>query len=313
MPFNFTLLNVPWTAEAVRSAVDEMEAALPEGAWPNWVLGNHDESRVASRIGAAAARCDAPPPHPPGDAYPVLRRRAGDGGRAGPARACPGSVGKERPWPWARPRSGADPDALGWKRERRVHAQGREALASPFSLCGQHERGGASGEAGQHAQPHTFPPGPAARAPGAPTRIVPPGGGHTGGGVRLRAQARTRALARAGELPVQCGRRPPDWHRAPAGLHAPRTPGAERNIRSAASRGRRARDELIVPIARDWRRADASGAPGTSGASGRRRNSAPSARAASRLARGSQRYPARTRAGSPGSRPALPWRRRAFH
>ena len=56
MPFNFTLLNVPWTAEAVRSTVDEMEAALPAGAWPNWVLGNHDESRVASRIGAAAAR-----------------------------------------------------------------------------------------------------------------------------------------------------------------------------------------------------------------------------------------------------------------
>src|SRR5207253_619493 len=56
MPFNFTLLNVPWTAEAVRSTVDEMEAAMPAGAWPNWVLGNHDESRVASRIGAAAAR-----------------------------------------------------------------------------------------------------------------------------------------------------------------------------------------------------------------------------------------------------------------
>jgi alpha-glucosidase len=33
-----------------------MEAALPRGAWPNWVLGNHDESRIASRIGPAAAR-----------------------------------------------------------------------------------------------------------------------------------------------------------------------------------------------------------------------------------------------------------------
>jgi len=56
MPFNFTLLNVPWSAEAVRITVDAMEAALPPGAWPNWVLGNHDESRVASRIGAGAAR-----------------------------------------------------------------------------------------------------------------------------------------------------------------------------------------------------------------------------------------------------------------
>ena len=30
--------------------------ALPEGAWPNWVLGNHDESRVATRVGPAGAR-----------------------------------------------------------------------------------------------------------------------------------------------------------------------------------------------------------------------------------------------------------------
>jgi alpha-glucosidase len=56
MPFNFTLLSVPWSAEAVRRTVDAMEAALPPGAWPNWVLGNHDESRIASRIGPAAAR-----------------------------------------------------------------------------------------------------------------------------------------------------------------------------------------------------------------------------------------------------------------
>jgi len=56
MPFNFTLLSVPWSAEAVRRTVDAMEAALPRGAWPNWVLGNHDESRVASRVGPAAAR-----------------------------------------------------------------------------------------------------------------------------------------------------------------------------------------------------------------------------------------------------------------
>ncbi|BDG01313.1 alpha-amylase family glycosyl hydrolase [Anaeromyxobacter oryzae] len=56
MPFNFTLLAIPWTAVAVRRTVEAMEAALPPGAWPNWVLGNHDEDRVASRIGAEAAR-----------------------------------------------------------------------------------------------------------------------------------------------------------------------------------------------------------------------------------------------------------------
>jgi alpha-glucosidase len=29
---------------------------LPTDAWPNWVLGNHDQPRIASRIGAAQAR-----------------------------------------------------------------------------------------------------------------------------------------------------------------------------------------------------------------------------------------------------------------
>ena len=35
------------------------EAALPTGGWPNWVLGNHDRSRVASRVGFAQARIAA--------------------------------------------------------------------------------------------------------------------------------------------------------------------------------------------------------------------------------------------------------------
>jgi len=56
LPFNFTLLKVPWDAAAVRRAVDEIEAAVPPGGWPNWVLGNHDEPRIATRIGPAAAR-----------------------------------------------------------------------------------------------------------------------------------------------------------------------------------------------------------------------------------------------------------------
>jgi alpha-glucosidase len=32
---------------------------LPAGAWPNWVLGNHDRPRVASRVGQAQARVAA--------------------------------------------------------------------------------------------------------------------------------------------------------------------------------------------------------------------------------------------------------------
>jgi alpha-glucosidase len=29
--------------------------ALPPGAWPNWVLGNHDNTRIATRIGSRQA------------------------------------------------------------------------------------------------------------------------------------------------------------------------------------------------------------------------------------------------------------------
>jgi glycosidase len=51
LPFNFGLLKLPWAARAIRAHVDAYEAALPPGAWPNYVLGNHDESRIATRLG----------------------------------------------------------------------------------------------------------------------------------------------------------------------------------------------------------------------------------------------------------------------
>ena len=37
----------------------DYEAALPRDGWPNWVLGNHDQPRIASRVGAAQARVAA--------------------------------------------------------------------------------------------------------------------------------------------------------------------------------------------------------------------------------------------------------------
>ena len=51
LPFNFRLMYEPWRADAMRRSVDEMEAALPDFAWPNYVLGNHDQPRLASRFG----------------------------------------------------------------------------------------------------------------------------------------------------------------------------------------------------------------------------------------------------------------------
>jgi len=56
LPFNFQLIDAPWHAEALHRMVDDYEAALPPGGWPNWVLGNHDRPRIASRIGERQAR-----------------------------------------------------------------------------------------------------------------------------------------------------------------------------------------------------------------------------------------------------------------
>jgi alpha-glucosidase len=59
LPFNFQLLLIDWRAEEVHAAIKRYEELLPAHGWPNWVLGNHDKPRVASRIGAAQARVAA--------------------------------------------------------------------------------------------------------------------------------------------------------------------------------------------------------------------------------------------------------------
>ncbi len=56
LPFNFQLINTPWTARAVGEYIQAYEAALPPDGWPNWVLGNHDQHRLATRVGPAQAR-----------------------------------------------------------------------------------------------------------------------------------------------------------------------------------------------------------------------------------------------------------------
>ncbi|MFQ5421927.1 MAG: alpha-amylase family glycosyl hydrolase [Anaerolineae bacterium] len=57
LPFNFHLIySASWNAANVRNLVDAYEGALPEKAWPNWVMGNHDQHRIATRVGQAQAR-----------------------------------------------------------------------------------------------------------------------------------------------------------------------------------------------------------------------------------------------------------------
>jgi alpha-glucosidase len=56
LPFNFHLLAADWNASVIKDKVDEYEKALPAGCWPNYVLGNHDQPRVATRVGKEQAR-----------------------------------------------------------------------------------------------------------------------------------------------------------------------------------------------------------------------------------------------------------------
>jgi alpha-glucosidase len=59
LPFNFQLIHTAWNARDIAALVSEYEAAIPQGGWPNWVLGNHDQPRVAARVGKAQARVAA--------------------------------------------------------------------------------------------------------------------------------------------------------------------------------------------------------------------------------------------------------------
>ncbi len=56
MPLNFQLLGVDFQVDKIRQVVDALEGSLPVGAWPNYVVGNHDETRVASRYSELQAR-----------------------------------------------------------------------------------------------------------------------------------------------------------------------------------------------------------------------------------------------------------------
>ena len=111
VPFNFHLLFAPWNSARIRSIVDAIEAALPDGAWPNWVLGNHDQRRIASRLGQAQARVAmlllltlrGTPSLYYGDelGLPDTELRPGPGSRSVGARRADAGTGSGRsPMPW---------------------------------------------------------------------------------------------------------------------------------------------------------------------------------------------------------------------
>jgi alpha-glucosidase len=58
-PFNFQLVKLGWQPALIRQVIDSYEGLLAGLHWPNWVLGNHDNPRVATRVGLGQARVAA--------------------------------------------------------------------------------------------------------------------------------------------------------------------------------------------------------------------------------------------------------------
>lgn len=59
LPFNFQLVEALWDADSLKRIIADYEAALPKGAWPNWVIASHDYPRIAAKLGEAQARVAA--------------------------------------------------------------------------------------------------------------------------------------------------------------------------------------------------------------------------------------------------------------
>lgn len=56
LPLNFALHDSQWNALSLQATIDAYFNAIPEHAWPVWVVGGHDKQRIASKIGAAQMR-----------------------------------------------------------------------------------------------------------------------------------------------------------------------------------------------------------------------------------------------------------------
>ena len=114
LPFNFNLMWAPWQP-GDHAADRVLREVLPPGGWPSWVLGNHDQRRIASRRpGPGTRRCSSAARH----AHALLRRRAGPRERADPGGAGarsvrhptaghgPGPDPVRTPMPWDRTATG---------------------------------------------------------------------------------------------------------------------------------------------------------------------------------------------------------------
>ncbi len=51
IPFNFTATHTPWDSAQMRELIENYYKVIPPGGWPNFVFGNHDRHRLATRYG----------------------------------------------------------------------------------------------------------------------------------------------------------------------------------------------------------------------------------------------------------------------
>ncbi len=59
LPMNFSFMAETWEAGRIRASIANLEEMLPDFAWPSYVLGNHDEPRLATRYGQEHTRLAA--------------------------------------------------------------------------------------------------------------------------------------------------------------------------------------------------------------------------------------------------------------
>jgi alpha-glucosidase len=56
LPLNFVLLDSAWDTLSLQGNLDAYLNAIPDEAWPNWVIGGHDKHRIASKLGPKQTR-----------------------------------------------------------------------------------------------------------------------------------------------------------------------------------------------------------------------------------------------------------------
>ena len=58
-PFNFSFISLPWNATEQKKFIDEFDELVGQDYYPTYVLGNHDQSRIAAKLGEGSARTAA--------------------------------------------------------------------------------------------------------------------------------------------------------------------------------------------------------------------------------------------------------------